>query len=158
MTVLPVPSLSWPEAADPEAEQAAIDRICTLVGTGLPPLGPGHTRLLLALPTPAPYAVADAALRAALPPGARVRSLSWPPHGHCYAAEGMNAWRQLLPLVFRLGPPELTLLVLQGDWHLDAPAAGLLQAMKSVLADLADAGVVAHVGLHFDSGDLRQRF
>ena len=154
----PVPQVSWPESADLAAEQRVVGQICTLLAAGLPPLAPGQARLLFALPTPAPYDAAHAALLAGLPAGMQIKSLTWRLHGRCYLAEGLTVWRELVPLMFHLGPPELTLLAVQGACGIDAPTATLLQAMQSILAGQPCPDVAAHAGLHFDSGDLRERF
>jgi len=158
VTTPPIPQISWPESADPAAEQRVVGRICTLLAASLPPLAPGQARLLFALPTPAPYDAAHAALLAGLPAGMQIRSLTWRPHGRCYLAEGLTVWPELVPRMFRLGPPELTFLAVQGPCRIGAPAATLLQAMRLTLADQRCPDVAAHAGLHFDSGDLRERF
>lgn len=158
VTPPPIPPVCWPEAADAAAEQRTAARICELLTEGLPPLAAGDARLLFVVPTPAPYDAAHGAVMAAWPAGMRVRSLAWPPHGRCYVAGEPAAWPAVAAEMFRLGPPELTFVAVQGPCGIDSAAPVLLRMLQAMLADRADADVRAHRGLHFDSGALSERF
>jgi hypothetical protein len=114
-------------------------------------------RVYVLVPTPAPDLrgqarwVATAEQYGLVAPSLKVVPLA---HGGCcFMLEDEALLERWLPAVFRGGPPEITLLAL----NCTEPCADG-ELIQSVLRDRAPLEAADRAGLHFDSGDLIERF
>jgi hypothetical protein len=153
-------AISWPEAAGPaEAARLAGEIIAGLTRPLRTP-GPGQRRTYVVIPNPVPYGRAQAAFLASLAgePGAPagVRALDLPGGGRAYAVDGETLLLRLIPEAFSLGPPELTFIAANLP---DAPeTAGEAALVAEILRNRSDLASGDLAGMHFDSGDLVERF
>jgi len=153
-------AISWPEKADPAEEARLAGEIVAGLMHPLRSAGPGQRRTYVVVPNPVPYARAQAAFLASLasepvaPAGVRVLDL--PEGGRAYAVDDQALLRRLIPEAFRLGPPELTFIAANLPSAPDA--AGEAALIAPILRDQSDLAPGDIAGMHFDSGDLVERF
>lgn len=152
-----LPAITWEEDFGPDDASAMSAVITATITARLKPPASGRERLFFVVPTPRPYAKAEAALLAEFGTGGAdagdLRVVTLPRGGRCYVTADERQFRALLPLAFGLGPPELTLLVANCAFDLTAPEVDIV---AFVLATLGDVPSVSRdvAGMHFDSGDL----
>lgn len=150
-----LPSISWEEDFGPADDGRVSELIlATLTSRLRSPVG--RTRLYFVLFTPTPYS--DAEQRFLTAAGGDLRVLSLPHRGRCYAFRDTAAFRASLPLAFRLGPPEITLVGANCGFDLGAPEDEITRLVLTALGQPPAETMGDLAGLHFDSGDLVEAF
>jgi hypothetical protein len=155
-----LPVIVWDEGFGPADERRVTELIMATMNASLLPQPSGRNRLFFVVPTPAPYANAEANLFAAIGADAaqELRVLPLPRGGKCYVTSSEERLRALLPHAFQLGPPELTLIAANCDLSLAAPEGKMTDFVLGVLKRLPSTVQRDVVGMHFDSGDLVELF
>ena len=156
------PIISWDENMNLTQVQEQVDATMVRLTSRIEKPMDGEHRLYFMIPTPAPYEVSEAKFLSTLNEGYslpnQVKALLLSSNGKCYAVSEADRFRDLLPLAFQLGPPEITMLAANCKFDLSAPeteiGAFVLSALKSNISQ--PLGKIA--GLHFDSGDLMRVF
>ena len=108
--------ICWDEGLSAIQEQALAHAILALVRHRQVAALPGAANCYFFIPNPAPWKNAEAAMFAALPDGLaqQVRSIQLQAGGKCYAVPGDVDCLAFMPHAFHLGPPELSILAVDG--------------------------------------------
>lgn len=158
---MPESTICWGEGLAAKQEQALAHAILDLVRHSQVAEQPLLANCYFFIPNPAPWGNAEAAMFAALPASLaqQVRSIQLPHGGKCYAVLGDVDCLAFMPHAFHLGPPELTMLAVDGKL---ISLENENELARFITLQLARRGPVlgprAVVGLHFDSGDLLEVF
>jgi hypothetical protein len=157
-----MPSLHWEENLCDEDARVMTTRIIETLTGALGPRMAGSRRLFFVVPTPSPYARAEAELLAAARSAGigenALLVLDLPRAGRCYTVGSEDGLRRLIPAAFRLGPSELTFIVADGELDLGAPREQLTALVLAVLTDRPLGDRTRAAGLHFDSGEPVESF
>lgn len=153
--------ISWGEDMGPEDIHRVTDSIVSAITDSFKAPTAGYHRLYFVVPTPVPYAKAEAKLFSAFYASKKMtgelRAVALPRKGKCYVISGEKCFRKLLPLVFDLGPPELTFIAANCTFDICAEEDVIVRfVFRTVKGEFpADCDIK---GLHFDSGDLIESF
>ncbi len=159
------PEISWIENSSLEDERRFSDQLVSIISSALPSLAEDRVRLFFLIPTPAPHPDAEARMINEINYPTEgtgdVRLIMLPRGGRCYVVSAEDRLRALVPLAFRLGPPELTFLASNCTFDQHALESEITDfVLNALIAErpqrLANPRLVA--GLHFDSGDLVEVF
>jgi hypothetical protein len=154
--VTALPTIAWDEGLDAQQDAALARATIEALVAGLREPESSQRRAYVVVPTPAPDPreqtrwMATAAHHGLAAGSLRLVSLSQ--GGCCFVVEDRAAVERWLPIVFRHGPPEITLLALNSVDHIGS------QQVQAVLRDQSHLNPADRAGLHFDSGDLIERF
>lgn len=158
-------NISWEEDFNPDDDHRVSTLITHTITAGLNQLTEGHKRLYFIVPTPAPYPVAEQEMlrdinvdrdkKTEIDSIFRVAKLI--NGATCYITSGENNFCRVIPLAFRLGPPELTLIAANCGFSIDSTIKEISEFVLAALnADLSSG--FNFNGMHFDSGDLIEKF
>lgn len=156
-----LPRISWEEDFGAKDVRRVSDLIVATITAGLASPAVGRKRLFFVVPTPTPYAKAEAKFLAASTAGTPAREfrvVTLPHGGTCYAASAEERFRALLPHAFRMGPPELTVIAVNCVFDLTAPEDEIAKFVLAALGDAPSTATRDVAGMHFDSGDLVEVF
>jgi hypothetical protein len=152
-----IPKICWEENLGPDEMRRVSDGIvCGLTSRLALPME--RNRLFFVIPTPSPYAKAEAEMLSALATACTLRLVRLPKGGRCYVVSDESGFRLLIPLAFRLGPPELTLFAANCDFGAAAEEEQIASFVLNVLRDSSSLAGQDVAGFHFDSGDLLSAF
>ena len=156
-----LPLITWEEDFGPEDVRRVSYMIVATITAALASPTAEQERMFFVVPTPTPYAKAEAELLSAFgaerTAAGELRVVTLPRGGRCYVTSGESRFRALLPHSFRLGPPELTFIAANCGFDLSAAEGDIVKFVLGVLGDVPCAtNDVA--GMHFDSGDLVELF
>jgi hypothetical protein len=156
-----LPIITWEEDFEPEDERRVSGLIVTTITAALALPADGYERLFFVVPTPTPYAKAEAEMLSAFDTkrvvAKELRIVALPRGGRCYVTSGDMRFRRLLPHAFRLGPPELTFIAANCEFDLTAAQSDIVPFVLKALAKMPSAASDV-AGMHFDSGDLVEMF
>lgn len=155
-----LPAITWEENFGPEEDRRVSDLIVSTITAQLASPLAEREWLFFIVPTPSPYEKAEVNLLSAL--GATVskdlRVVTLPRGGRCYMTTGEERFGVLLPHIFHMGPPELTLIAANCGFDLTATEDEIAKFVLTALKGVSSATPRDVVGMHFDSGDLVELF
>ncbi|MDH5328159.1 MAG: hypothetical protein OEY58_22155 [Gammaproteobacteria bacterium] len=153
-----IPTISWEENFSYDDERRVATLILEALRSARGERISDEPMLFFFIPTPLAYDKAELEMVEGYhkATGEQLRHIAFP-RGKAYVVASPDQFLQLVPLTFKLGPPELTFILSQCGLDLSSSEQSLSDHIVDALAKDSSADG-CYAGLHFDSGDLVELF